>query len=149
MAAAAWVVYNRAKRHIGRAELNLSSTVFRMSLYTSAANATGAALSTISSISGEVAEGNGYSSSGKALTNEVFVTGASAGQFKFDFDDVVWTASAGTIPNIKYAVVWLSGASAGGRRLLCRSTLTTSQFTLGTGNTLTIQIAATGAITLA
>ena len=74
---------------------------------------------------------------------------ASAGVYKFDCDDVTWTATGGTIPNIKFAVIWLSAASANGRHLLCRSTLSTSQFTLSMGNTMTIQMNASGVLTLA
>jgi hypothetical protein len=149
MAAGAWTVYNKAKKKIGNATLSLAATVYRMGLYTSASNAATATLSTISQVTNEVTEANGYSSSGKALTNEVWTVGASAGQYKFDFDDVVWTATGGTIAGIKYAVVWISAASAGARHVLCNSQLTSSQFTLSQNNTLTIQINAAGCLTLA
>lgn len=149
MAAQAYRAYNKALKKIGNGTINLAATVFRMSLFTSAANFATLTLSVISQISGEVTEANGYSSSGKALTGEVWTQGASAGQFKFDSDDPVWTATGGNIANIKAAVIWLSGASAGGRHLLCFSSLTSSQFTLASGNTLTIQQNASGILTLA
>jgi hypothetical protein len=134
MAAGAWTVYNLAKKKIGNATLSLASTAFRVSLFTSASSGAGnSARGVISSIDDEVTSGNGYSSSGKAMTGEV----------------VVWTASGGSIANIKYAVIWLSGASAGGRHLLCYSQLTSSQFTLSSGNTLTLQMNASGVLTLA
>jgi hypothetical protein len=98
---------------------------------------------------GRRSEANGYSSSGKALTNEVWTVGASAGQYKFDADDVVWTGTGGSIPNIKFAVIWLSAAASAGRHLLCRSQLTSSQFTLASGNTLTLQMNSAGILTLA
>jgi hypothetical protein len=149
MAAGAWLVYNEAKKKIGNGTLPLNSTAFRLTLHTSASNFNTATLSIYNELDNQVAEGNGYSSSGKALTNEVWTVGTSAGQYKFDADDVVFTASGGTIPNIKGAVIWLSAAASANRFLLCRSTLTTTQFTLGTGNTLTIQQASTGILTLA
>jgi hypothetical protein len=148
MAAGAWTVYNRAKRNIGAAALNLSSTAFRITLHTSASNANTATLSTYASLTNEVTSGNGYSSSGKALTSETWTAGASAAQIRFDADDVVWTGTGGSIANIKFAVVWISGASAGARKLFCRSQLTSSQFTLSSGNTLTLQMNASGLVTL-
>lgn len=149
MAAGAWTFYNEAKKYIGSAVINLASGNFRIQLHTSASNAATATLSVISSVSNEVTEANGYSSSGKALANRVWTVGASAGQYKFDADDVFWSANGGTIPNIKHAVIWLSGASAGARKLLVRSQLSTSQFTLSSGNRMTLQMAATGIFTLA
>ena len=149
MAAGAWTVYNEAKKYIGNSTISLAATVYRITLHTSASNAATATLSIYNELTNEVAEGNGYSSSGKALTSEVWTVGASAGQYKFDADDVIWTATGGSIANIKFAVIWLSAASSASRRLLCRSTLTSSQFTLSTGNTLTLQMNASGILTLA
>jgi hypothetical protein len=149
MAAGAWTVYNKAKKKIGNATLSLASTVYRMTLHTSASNAATATLSTYASLTNEVSEANGYSSSGKALTSEVWTVGASAGQYKFDTDDAFWSANGGTISNIKYAVIWISGASANARHLLCRSTLSSSQFSISSGNRLTITMNASGVLTLA
>lgn len=149
MAAGAWSVFNLAKKKIGNASLSLASTAFRMTLHTSASNAATTTLGTYASVTGEVSEANGYSSSGKALTGEVWTVGASAGQYKFDADDVFWSANGGTIANIKFAVIWISGASAGARHLLCRSTLSSSQFSISSGNRLTIQHNASGILTLA
>jgi hypothetical protein len=146
--AAAWSVYNKAKKKIGNATLSLASTVYRMTLHTSASNANTATLSCYGSVDNQVTEANGYSSSGKAMTSEVWTVGASAGSYKFDMDDVFWSASGGTIPNIKIAVLWLSAASTNGRHLLCRSLLSTSQFTLSSGNRLTIQMNSAGVLTL-
>jgi len=148
MAAQAWSVYNTAKKKIGNGTLDLSATVFRISLYKSSSSFATLSLSVIGSVSNELTEANGYSSSGQALANEEWTVGASAGQYKFDADDVVWTATGGNITSIKAAVIWLSGASAGGRHLLCYSSLTSSQFTLASGNTLTIQMNASGILTL-
>lgn len=155
MAAQAWKIYNLAKKKIGTGgatsatSLSLAATVFRISLFTSASNAATLTLGTIASVTNEVTEGNGYSSSGKALTGEVWTVGASAKQYKFDVDDVIWTATGGTIPNIKFAVIWLSAASANGRHLLATASLTSTQFTLSSGNTLTLQMNSSGVFTMA
>lgn len=148
MAASAWAIYNLAKKKIGNTTINLAATVFRITLHTSASNANTATLGVYNSVTAEVTEANGYSSSGKALTSEVWTVGASAGSYKFDCDDVIWTGTGGTIPNIKFAVIWLSAATSAGRHLLCRSQLSTSQFTVSSGNTLTLQMNASGVFTL-
>jgi hypothetical protein len=142
MAVGAWVIYNEFKKYLGTGAVPLSGQ-FRIGLYTSASNAGTATLSIVSEISGEIADGNGYSTSGKALT-ETWATGASASEFRFDATAVIWTASGGNIANVKYAVIWASGASAGARKLVCYSQLSTSQFTVTTGNTLTITPSANG-----
>lgn len=148
MAAQAWKIYNLAKKKIGNATLSLASTVFRMTLHTSASNAATLTLGVYNSLTSEVTEANGYSSSGKAMTNEVWTVGASAKSYKFDVDDVVWTGTGGTIPNIKLAALWLSAAASANRHLLCAASLTSSQFTLSSGNTLTLQINSLGVLTM-
>lgn len=149
MAAQAWKVYNLAKKKIGNSTLSLASTAFRMTLHTSASNAATLTLGVYNSLNNEVTEANGYSSSGKALTSEVWTVGASAKQYKFDCDDPVWTATGGTIPNIKFAVIWLSAAASANRHLLCVASLTSSQFTLAQNNTLTVNINSGGVFTVA
>jgi hypothetical protein len=149
MAAQAWKIFNLAKKKIGNTTLNLAATVYRITLHTSASNAATLTLGVYASLTNEVTEGNGYSSSGKALTSEVWTVGASAKQYKFDVDDPIWTGTGGTIPNIKFAVIWLSGASANGRHLLTTASLTSSQFTLSQGNTLTLQMNSAGVFTMA
>lgn len=146
MAAGAWTVYNEAKKYIGNATLNLS-TAKRISLHTSASNAATLTLSIFSELTGEVASGNGYSTSGKALATIAWTQGASAGSYKFDADDVVWTGTGGSIANIKFAVISNTSGGASGK-LLCRSTLTSAQFTLASGNTLTIAMNSAGILTL-
>ena len=128
--------------------MNLSSTAFRMTLHTSASNAATLTLGVYNSLTNEVTEANGYSSSGKALANEVWTVGASAKSYKFDFDDVVWTGTGGTIPNIKFAAVWISAAASANRHLLCNASLTSSQFTLSQNNTLTLVINSLGCLTM-
>lgn len=142
MAAGAFIFYSEAKKYLLTAGINMSGQ-FRIALYTSASNAATATLSIVSEVTNEVTEANGYSGSGKALV-ETFATGASASEFRFDATAVIWTATGGNITNVKFAVVWASGASAGARKLLCYSQLSTSQFTITTGNTLTITPSASG-----
>lgn len=149
MAAQAWKLYNEAKKKIGNTTLNLAATAFRISLLTSASNFATATLSIFNELTNEIADGTGYSTSGKALTSEVWTVGASAGSYKFDCDDPLWTATGGNIANIKGAVIWLSAAASANRFLLVRASLTSSQFTLSSGNTLTLQMNSLGVFTMA
>lgn len=144
MAAGAWTFYNEAKKYLMSGDIDLNSSSFRMTLHTSASNAATNTLSVYGSVTNEVTEATGYSSSGKALTGVTWTAGASASEMRFNSSALVWTATGGNISNIKFAVIWITGASAGARKLLCRSALSTSQFTLTTGNTLTITPSANG-----
>ena len=149
MAVGAFTFYNRAKRKLSGGGIDLAAGAFRAQLHTSASNAATATLSTISQVTTEVTEANGYSSSGKALATKVWTAGASAAQMKFDADDHSWSANGGTISNIKFMVFWASGASAGARHVLGYIQLSTSQFNLAAGNRLTIAYPSGGIFTLA
>jgi hypothetical protein len=48
-----------------------------------------------------------------------------------------------------YAVIYSQGASAGTGIPVCFAALSTAEFNVTTGNTLTVQLAATGVFTLA
>ena len=148
MSAAAWVFYNKARKNLGNSKIDFLANTFQMTLHTSASNAATVTLSTYGSVTGEVTEANGYSSSGKSLTGVTWTAGASAKQMRFNSSARFWSAAGGSIANIKYAVLWVTGASAGARKLLCSSTLSTSQFSISSGNRLTITPAATGIFNL-
>lgn len=144
MAAGAWTFYNEAKKYIMQGDIDLNSSTLRMALYTSASNFATATLSRHDQVTNEVSEGNGYSSSGKALASVTWTAGASASEMRLNAAALVWTATGGSLANIKAAVIFIEGASAGARKLLCYSQLSTSQFTVTTGNTLTITPSANG-----
>lgn len=148
MAAQAFKLYNRAKRKLGAGTISLPGA-YRIALVGSGSNFATATLSLLGSLTDQVTEANGYSSSGKALASEAWTAGASAGQIKFDAADPVWTATGGAINSIKAAVIFASGASAGACHLLAYASLTSSAFNLSSGNTLTIQFNSSGIFTLA
>ena len=150
MAVGAFTFYNMGKQYIS-GTINLGSTNFSAHLYTSASNFATATLSTLAGLTNEVASGNGYKLSGKALTTVTWGAGTSAAQKKFTSSAFLWTATGGTIASIKGLVlVAQTGASAKAstNKLLCFCTLTTAQFTLASANTLTITPSATGIFTL-
>ena len=147
MAATAWTFYNSFREYLGNGQFYLdgTSTGFYMALHTSAAsaNANNVALSTQASLGNEVANGNGYATGGASVTSRTWASVAT-NKYRFDSTAVTWTATGGTIPNIKYAVVYQAGG-----KLVCFSKLTTSQFTLAQDNTLTVTPSATGIFELA
>ena len=140
MAATPFKVYNQAKKYLMDGTLDIDNVPWRMALFTSASNAPSVTLSAYNQITGEVAEGNGYSSSGKALPGVSWGIGASAGEMKFTCSPFFWSANAGDIVNAKHAVIFdpVSG------KTLCTSQLSGAQFTVTAGNRLTITPAATG-----
>lgn len=146
MAATAWALWNKAKKKIGNGTIQLGVNTLKMQLHTSAAVGftTNSAISTAASVTGEVAAGNGYATGGATLASVTWSTGASAGQYKLAAANPVWTATGGSIANIKYALIKNSAGQA-----ICWSRLTTAQFTLSQNNTLTIQFSANGIFTLA
>lgn len=143
MPATAFQFYNRGKRAIGSGAIQLGTSPLKMKLATSASNASTPTLSTFASITNEVANGNGYVTGGKALSAMTWTAGASAGQIRFDANDLVWSASGGAISNVKYGIIGLSGNAP-----LVWSRFSTSQFTVTDGNTLTVQFNAAGIFNL-
>lgn len=148
MAAQAVKLYNRAIRKLGAGTIALPGAV-RIVLAGSGGNFATKTLSLLGSLTDQVTEANGYSSSGKALASEVWTAGASAGQIKFDAADPIWTATGGAINSIKGLVLCMSGASAGLCHMLGFASLTSTAFNLSTGNTLTLVFNASGVFTAA
>lgn len=140
MAATAWAFYNEAKKYIGTATVNFSTAAgFKMALFATASNADTATLSAVSELTNQVGSGNGYSSSGKAMS-VLWSTGASASEMRWQMDPVVWTAAGGAISAIRYAVIYQTSDG----KLICRSALSTAQFSVTSGNTLTVSQSANG-----
>ena len=145
MAATAWQFYNAAKKKIGSGTIVLDSGIPKMELCTSASNASTATLSVESQITGEIVAQGGYAAVGRTLTGVAWtIAGASV---KWDASDLVFTANAANLSNCKFAVIHFSAGATSGH-LLCWSRLSTAQFSVTSGNTLTIQFAAAGIFTL-
>ena len=151
MAASAWAFYGYSKRYLATGDIDLASpnaSTIRMTLYTSASNAATTTLSRYSQLTNQVATANGYVASGKAFTY-TWSIGASANIMRFTGNALTWTAAAGSISAVKFAVLWVAGASAGAQKLICSSQLSTAAFTITSGSTLTITPSATGVFQLA
>ena len=148
MAATAWTIYNKCKRTFVSnspvAQINLGTTAMKMKLTNSASNAATMTLSTFASITGEISARGGYAAGGRALAGMAVTVGASAKSYKFNSNNLVFTANGSSLINVKYAVIGVSGG-----RPVCYSQLSTAQFTITSPNTLTIQMNALGIFTMA
>lgn len=157
MAVGAWKLYTRAKRYIGTGAITLNAGVFKMCLLRASASAnilkvSNGGVSTFASMVGEISATGGYVAGGRNIAPATgkWTVGASTKQMKFTYTTagLIFTANAGALTNIKYALL-RNSTGAGAGKLLCFCTLSTAQFTITTGNTLTISPAATGVFTLA
>jgi hypothetical protein len=94
----------------------------------------------------EIANGNGYTTGGATLANDAVSTITNG--HKYDSDDPAWTASGGSIPAWRYAVMYVSGTLWGKTNpvigyFLGDSTPADVPATTS-GNPLTIQVNANG-----
>ena len=156
MAASAWKVFGLAKRSLGRGEFTLHTGVFRMALHTTAASAVlstmrsiGVAISAWASIGNQISVRGGYQSSGRTVPVPKWSTGAANSTLKFYYTatGIIFTASGSALNNVRYAVIRNSTGAAVGRPL-CYAALSTAQFTIASGNTLTILPHANGVFAL-
>ncbi len=143
MAAGTWTIYDTFKEYAMDGTVDLDTTNFRMTLHTSAYTPA-TTHSVIGSVGSEVTSAAKYSSSGQALAAVTWATGDSASEMRFDATANVWSASGATIANVRYAVIWASGASAGLRKLVAYAALSTAQFSISDGDTLTVTPSANG-----
>jgi hypothetical protein len=164
MAAGVWKVYTRAKRIIstgGNAMtaggITLGVGVFKMSLHRASASAnilkvSNGGISTFASIGSEISARGGYAAGGKNLVPATgkLTVGASTRQMKFTMSAVgiIFSAATSALNNIKYAAIRTS-SGAGAGKVFAFCTLSTAQFSVTSGNTLTIQPNALGLVTLA
>ena len=127
-------------------DINLSVQNFRIALYSSAASGSiNTATLTIQGEVGTEVSGGRYVAGGQALVNTWTTSGANV---KWDCSNPIWTASGSAMSNVRFGVIVKSIAAASGY-LMCWSALSTAQFDVTLGNTLTAHMAATGVFTLA
>lgn len=152
MAAGKWKVYDKAKLHLadGTFDMDNAALGLTMALFLSTSNCNTLSVGTgvYGDLTNEHANANGYTTGGIALTGEVWTD--AAGTETFDCNDVVWTASGGSI-TARFAVIYCNATvNTIVKPLLCVSLLDTTpaDVTATTGNTLTIAINASGVFTL-
>lgn len=140
MAAGSWTFTNAGRTDLLNGAYDIDSDTFKMALFLSTSNI-GASSTTYAGLTNEHANGNGYTTGGEAVT--LSLSGTTT--VTVDCTDVTWTASGGSIV-ARFAVIYeVSG------RVLCYCLLdsTPADVTATAGNTLTVQINASGVFTLA
>lgn len=145
MAAGAFTFYDSFSEALGDGTIDLDTQTLRLALFTSSYTPNVATQATYAGITNEVANGNGYTTTGEALTSVTW--GQTGGVATLDAADVTWTASGGSIV-ARYAVLYSAGAT--GNDLIGYFLLdsTPADVTATDGNTLTVQWNASGILTL-
>lgn len=143
MTADALVFHEAFITRLGDKQIDLNNDDIRVALFTSSSNAGDASISNYASLTNEVANGNGYTTGGYVLTAESWADGSPQGQPTFDCDDPTWTASGADI-TFRWAVVYDNtdtNKTIIGHILVDN---TPADYTISDGNTLTLQINASG-----
>lgn len=140
MAAGSWTFPNSARTDLLNGTFDIDSDTWKMALFLSTSNI-GSGSTTYAGLTNEHANNNGYTTGGVAVT--LSLSGTTT--VTVDSTDATWTASGGSIV-ARFAVIY---EVAG--RVLCYCLLdsTPADVIVTTGNTLTIQINASGVFTLA
>ena len=152
MAAGKFKLYDKAKLRLsdGTFDMDNAALGLTMALFLSTSNANTLSVGTgvYGDLTNEHANANGYTTGGIALTAETWAE--AAGVITADCADVVWTASGGSII-ARFAVIYCNATvNTIVKPLLCVCLLDTTpaDVTTTTGNTLTIQINASGIFTV-
>lgn len=140
MAADAWVIHDRFKEYKGDNTIDMDGDTFEVRLYTSASNIATTSVGDATTATNEVS-GNGY-----AADVLVSTWNRSAGTVTFDSDDATFTASGGSI-TARYAAI--IDTTTVPDEVVAHSLLdnTPADVTVTDGNTLTVQMNASGIFT--
>src|SRR5437773_5664940 len=140
MAAGAWTFPNGARTKLLDGTFDIDTDSWKMAEFLSTSNL-GASSTTYAGVTNEHAAANGYTTGGIAVT----LTLAGTTTVTVDISaDPTWTASGGSIV-ARFAVIYEVGGN-----VLCYCLLdsTPADVTVTDGNTLTVQINASGVFTL-
>ena len=130
MAAGTWTLPNSARKMLLDGTFDLDSDSFKVALFTSASNI-GAASTTFAGVTNQVAQANGYTNGGLAVT--LALTGTTSVAVAFATNPV-WTAAGGNI-TARWAVLYEVGGNV---LAYCLLDATPADVTATDGNTLTI-----------
>jgi len=144
-------MYDFAKKYLADGTFDLDDTAnWKMALFTSASNANTLSVGTgvFGDLTNEHANANGYTSGGVAVTGVTWTK--SGATLTFDSDNSVWTASGGSI-TARYCVLYKDATVNSIVKpllLVCLMDTAPADVTATDGNTLTVQINASGMFTL-
>ncbi len=140
MGASAWVPFNSFKGYMGDGTVDLDADIFYLKMMKAIADLSAAKATAWSQLTAsEVTALNGYSAGVTQLTLVTWGAGASAGERRFDSTAMTFSASGGAIVSIRNAIVVCSTGE-----LVCYSQLSTVDFQVADGSSVTITPAATG-----
>lgn len=137
----AWIFTTDARTNLLEGEDNWSTDSFKIALFTSASGV-GPTSTTYSSLTNEVANGNGYTTGGAAV--DLTLTGTTTVAVNFT-SNVVWTGSGSGI-SAYYAVVY--AVTSGNIICYCVLDSTPQNVVIAAGATLTISNTVTPLATL-
>lgn len=133
---ASFVKYNQFVQDVGRGVHNLNSDTTKILLSNTAPNASTHATKSDAS---EISAGNGYSAGGTAVGSPAY--SQSAGTATFSGNDVVFTASGGTIGPFRYAILYNDTPTSPADPLIAYWDYGSS-ITLNSGETFTVDFGA-------
>jgi hypothetical protein len=151
MAAGKWKVYEQSKIYLLDGTFDLDDTAnWKMGLYLSTSNANDLTLAApiLANITNEHANANGYLTGGVAVAGQSLAK--SGGTTTFDLADGAWTAAGGSIV-ARFAIVYKNATVNSIVKpvlMVCLLDTTPADVTTTTGNPFTVQINASGALTL-
>ena len=146
MAAGSFVIHDKAKKYAGTGTggIDFDGDTFKIVLCDNTSNAATTSVDGYAALTGELATANGYTNGGYTLTSVTWTE--SGGTVTFDAADPSWTASGGSI-TARYAVVYDNTVAAPVAKPIVAHVLldtTPADVTTTSGNTLVVQLAATG-----
>lgn len=131
MAASAFNMYNNSKRYLVDGTLDLDTDVITARLFKNDSNASTFALSVSSELTNPVSTGSG----GQAKTLVIGINDTVLSTL-VSADAIVFTASAADMTSVQFLVV-----SEAAGKLVCWCALSTANFSVTSGNTLTVNFA--------
>jgi hypothetical protein len=148
MAAGKWKMYESAKLAWANGLIDFDTHSFKINLYSSASNAntlTAATITQLSDITNQLATLNGYTQNDKAVT---ITTTNVGGTITIDeTTNPTWTASGGSI-TARFAVIYNDTHANDMPCFVCLLDTAPADVTATNGNTLTININASGLVTV-
>lgn len=147
MAADAWKRYDKFAEYLGDGTIDMDGDTFKCQLHTSSHTPSLSLDAVKADLDNEVANGSGYTTGGVTLSSVTWTE--SSGTVTFDAADPAWTASGGTITG-RYAIILDDTPTSPADPLVAYSLLDNSpaDVSVTDGNTLTIQLNASGILTL-
>lgn len=145
-AAGKWKMYESAKLDFANGLIDFDSHSFKVNLYLSTSNCdTLSGTTTLASLTNQVASAFGYTQNTKAVT---LTTANSSGTITIDeTTNPVWTAAGGSI-TARFAVIYDDTHASKQAVFVCLLDTAPADVTATDGNTFTITINASGALTI-